>query len=114
MWWVKENPDHSRGGFQDRDVGKTNLARDFGPDYGVDYARFSDTPNPFVDNKLLAELDRELMLNFPRLKDQLDVSVKNGFVILKGEGLSEDERTEVVSFIRRVEGVREVINQLAH
>ena len=114
MWWVKENPDHSRGGFQDRDVGKSNLAHDIGPDYGVDYARFSDTPNPFVDNKLLSDLDREIMLSFPRVKDQLEYSVRNGFVILKGEGLDEVERAELVSFIRKIPGVREVINQLAH
>ncbi len=45
MWNVNPDRDKSTGGFQDRDLGKTQFDDDYGPDFGVDYARFSDPPD---------------------------------------------------------------------
>lgn len=114
MWWVKGNADQSRGGFQNRDVGRSNFHDDFGPDYGVDYARFSDPPDLAKDARLKEELEREISLKFPHEKDAIELSVKNGFVILKGNISDEEMRREIISFISLRYGVREVINQLYH
>lgn len=112
MWWVKDNPDHSRGGFQDRDVGKTSFNRDFGPDYGVDYARFSDPPDIIVDQKMKEEIGSYLSKKTEKISN-LTIIARNGFIILKGEALNTEDRTEVEELARGFEGVREVINQIS-
>lgn len=112
MWWVKQNPDQSRGGFQNRDVGRTNFDDNYGPDYGVNYARLADTPNFARDARLSNEVARELLLKFPREKSFIEVNVKNGFVFLKGDIPDEAKRTAIINHVSFMEGVREVINEL--
>lgn len=45
MWHVDKNKEPGRGGFQDRDVGRSDLSGDFGPEYGPDYARYAAPPD---------------------------------------------------------------------
>src|SRR3989344_1436320 len=107
MWWVKDHPDHSRGGFQNRDVGKTSFMKDFGPDYGVDYARFSDPPDYHADRKMKEETYNCILKNFGE-RTNLNVTVKNGFIILKGNVSSEAERIKVEELIREtIHDIRE-------
>lgn len=113
MWWVKDHSDHSQGGFQNRDVGKTSFDKDFGPDYGVDFARFSDPPNHQADKKMKEETHSYISENFKEIKN-LNVTVRNGFIILEGDVSSEVERMRIEELARgRIEGIREVINQIS-
>lgn len=112
MWWVKDHPDHSRGGFQNRDVGKSNFDQNYGPDYGVDYARFSDAPDVAADLKVLENVLELMKYEFTNEVQNMDIIVRNGFVILKGETGSDFLRQKIVKKLRSTQGVREVINQL--
>jgi hypothetical protein len=107
MWPIRPDTDKSRGGFQNRDVGRSNFGDDFGPDYGTDYARYSDPPNESDDLYLTALISGEL-------NDHPEVSflVKNGFIILKGEVQGEEIKSEIFKRICDVPGVKDVINQL--
>lgn len=113
MWWVKDNPDHGRGGFQNRDVGKTSFDNDFGPDYGIDYARFADPPDSGKDLKLSERINNRLFTNFAEDFNQIELIVHNGFVILKGHVNDEATRKSIAEEVLFVSGVREVINQLS-
>lgn len=113
MWWVKDNPDHSRGGFQNRDVGKMGFTNDFGPDYGVDFARFSDPPNLANDGRLYTRVSNRLFTHFAEEFKNLEIFVRNGFVIIKGNVSSEGVRKEIEEDIRFMAGVREVINSIS-
>lgn len=110
MWNVNPGNDQSRGGFQNRDVGKTSFDRDFGPDYGIDYARFSDTPDIAKDLALKGKIEEAL----PPEDRYIDrgILVRNGFVILKGKTSSEQERTAVAEIVKSFLEVIEVINQI--
>lgn len=111
MWWVKEHPDHGRGGFQNRDVGKSDLSGDFGPDYGVDYAHFSDPPDLHADKKTFDLIQEKLStLRVETLR--VEVLVRNGFVILKGQVIDEITRNLISREISVLPGVIEVINHL--
>lgn len=112
MWWVKDHPDHSRGGFQNRDVGRTNFDEDYGPTYGVDYARFSDPPDLVKDGKLQKKVEALLAHNFDNVS--MEIKVKNGFVILKGNVSDEMTREKIISTVRLEEGVVEIINQMTY
>lgn len=113
MWWVKNNPDHSRGGFQNRDVGRTSFGNDFGPDYGVDFARFSDPPNLANDARLYARVSNRIFTHFAEELKGLEIFVRNGFVIIKGEVSSEGIRKEIEEDIRYMSGVLEVVNSIS-
>lgn len=82
---TREERDLSRGGFQDRDVGRSNYSFDFGPDYGPDFARFSD-PHPMnlEDAKIRKKIFDKLQLADKLNESEIEVIVENGFVILKG------------------------------
>ena len=112
MWWVKDHPDHSRGGFQNRDVGKSSFDNDMGPWCGIDYARFSDPPNLREDAKLKENLQRQLENKFPDEISSFEIVVRNGFVILKGTVSQESKRGEIIHSTFLEDGVKEVINQL--
>ena len=107
MWPIRPDTDKSRGGFQNRDVGRSDFGTDFGPDYGIDYARFSDQPDPAADLRLHVLIE-EKMKDHP----EVNFKVRNGFVIMKGEIQSEVVKTEIYKKILSVTGVKEVINQL--
>jgi hypothetical protein len=112
MWWVKESSDHSRGGFQNRDVGKTDHDYDFGPEYGVDYARYADPPDIGRDTKLYERISNRLFTKYAEEFNQIDIIVRNGFVILKGDVRDENIRKSLAEEIWFIPGVKEVINQL--
>lgn len=109
--------DLSRGGFQNRDVGRTNLNYDFGPEYGIDYAHFSD-PIGNVQNmgrEGFTMADDEILRTLQEMfKDTPGISfeVKNKFAILKGEVRSFEQRLNLEQRIRDVPGVYSVINLL--
>lgn len=112
MWWIKGNADPSRGGFQNRDVGRTNFDHDFGPEFGVDYARFSDPPDFSADHKLTEIVKSHLARFVPKLCEEIEIKVRNGFVILEGEVNDPALKEEVTNLITPIPSVREVINQL--
>lgn len=111
MWNVNPDRDNSRGGFQNRDVGKTSFDNDYGPEYGIDYARFADTPDLGKDLILKGQIEEQLaQMDFYRDPFLL---VRNGFVILKGTAPDEKARGEISDFVRSFPGVVEVINQIS-
>jgi len=110
MWNVNPGNDQSRGGFQNRDVGRTSFDRDFGPDYGVDYARFSDTPDIAKDLALKSKIE-EALPSEDLYRDQA-ILVRNGFVILKGKTPGDHERNAIADIVRSFPEVIEVINQI--
>jgi osmotically-inducible protein OsmY len=100
MWWVRASSEHGR--------------KDFGPEFGIDYARFADSPDPSQDGKILERIDNRLFTHFAEDFNQIEILVRNGFVILKGHVNDEATRKLIAEDVWRVEGVREVINQLSH
>ncbi len=111
MWNVNPGRDNSRGGFQNRDVGKTSFDYDYGPEYGIDYARFADTPDPEKDLILKGQIEEQLaLMDFYR---DPTILVRNGFVFLKGTAPDEKVRGEILDFVRSFPGVVEVINQIS-
>ncbi len=112
MWWVKENEDKSRGGFQNRDVGKKTFDEDFGPEYGVDYARFADPPDISRDLNLLQAIGEKIFRTYGERLASPELIVRNGFVILKGSVQDEKMRQEIEVLVHQFAGVKEVINQL--
>lgn len=112
MWWIKDHHNHDRGGFQNRDVGKTSFDSDFGPEFGIDYARFADPPDLSRDLKLTEKINNRLFTKYAEDFDHLDVIVRNGFVILKGSVGEENTRKGIAEEVWHIPGVIEVINQL--
>ena len=108
MWSGTTNP-HSknldRGGFQDRDVGRTQFDHDYGPEYGIDYARFSDTPNEEKDN----ELKSRILLSMDESFSNLEIKVRNGFVIVKGDLPDEKSKDDLRRKLKSLRDVVEVI-----
>jgi hypothetical protein len=110
MWNVNPERDQSRGGFQNSDVGRTMFDGNYGPDYGIDYARFVDSPDFGKDLVLKEKIEQELLV-FDKLWDS-SVLVRNGFVILKGTVPDQTLRFEIADDLKHISGVIEVINQL--
>ena len=110
MWPINPDRDNSRGGFQNSDVGKTSFDDNYGPEYGIDYARFSDPPDILKDLKLKELIEKQLALFDLYLNREL--IVRNGFVILKGSTQNEYLRNQISDFVKNVSGVEEVINQI--
>lgn len=110
MWWVKtDSSGEEQGGFQNRDVGKTSFQRDFGPDYGVDYARLNDTPDIKKDLHLKEQVIGKLQAS-PTFKEMnLEVKVKNGFVFVSGELTSLEIRKELNELLFAIDGVVEIV-----
>jgi len=113
MWWAEDSSDHERGGFQNRDVGKTSFDNDYGPEYGIDYARFSDAPDLAKDAKIFEKVSNELFTDFAEDFFQIEILVRNGFVILIGPVHDEIIRKNIGKKIMQIFGVTEVINQLS-
>ncbi len=111
MWNVNPDKDRSRGGFQDRDVGRTSFDENYGPEYGVDYARFSDTPDLGEDLRLKDQIEEQFALQ-DQFRDG-SVFVRNGFVFLKGSVPNAEVRRQVADFVRSFPDVVEVINQIS-
>jgi osmotically-inducible protein OsmY len=100
MWWVRASSELER--------------KDFGPEFGIDYARFADVPDLSLDRKILEHIDNRLFTHFAEDFNQIEIIVRNGFVILKGHVTDEGTRKLIAEDVWRVNGVREVINQLSH
>ena len=106
MWWVKTNSTgEERGGFQNRDVGKSSFDNNYGPDFGIDYARFSDPPDITRDLKLKHLIIEQIGLGH-------ELIVRNGFVIVKGKVPDEKSRLRLLEKIHSFDQVREVISDL--
>jgi len=112
MWHVEKNLEPGRGGFQNRDVGRSNFQGDFGPEYGTDYARYSDPPDYVADVSLKETIRFKISTSFPQVASQIVILVRNGFVILKGPELCEELRASLVAVIVALPGVKEIINQI--
>lgn len=111
MWWRKKSAEF-RGGFQDRDLGRINFRNDFGNDYGIDYARYSDPPDIRFDLMLFDKINEKLHLHFRDEIKDLELLVRNGFVIVKGSVPHADLKKRISQIIFTVSGVQEVINQI--
>lgn len=112
MWWVKtDSSGEERGGFQNRDSGRTSFNNDYGPDFGVDYARFSDPPDIAKDLQLKNLVSNELERYASDL-NEYELQVRNGFVILKGQVRNEEIKKLILEKIYSTDGVIEVINNL--
>lgn len=109
----KEENDNSRGGFQNRDVGRTNLVFDFGPEYGPDFARYSDPQDVNIDDaKIRKAIFSSLKEDETIEDDSLDIFVENGFVFIRGSVPDDTLKRKIESLINEVTGVQTVINLL--
>lgn len=87
------------------------LDENYGPEFGVDYARFSDPPDMAKDFHLQTLIEKLLSIN-----DQFKAitpTVRNGFIVLKGNVPDQKIRSDVTDFVRTIPGVVEVINQIS-
>ncbi len=111
---TREERDLSRGGFQNRDVGRSNYNFDFGPEYGPDFARFSD-PHPMnlEDAKIRKKIFDKLQSEDKLCESDIEIIVENGFVILKGSVSEETAREEIERISQEVPGVVTVVNTLS-
>ena len=112
---AREERDLSRGGFQNRDVGRSNLGFDFGPEYGPDFARFAD-PHPMNldDAKIRKNIFDKLQSEDKLCESEIEVIVENGFVFLKGSVSEETIKEEIERVSQEVPGVVTVVNTLAY
>lgn len=111
MWWIKGDKNPDRGGFQDRDIGRSNFRENLGPEYGVDYALYVLPPDPAADQEVKHRVE-ERIGQWQEHVHQLEIVVRNGFVVLKGKVAHEDLRSDFIEVVRSVPGVREVINEI--
>jgi len=112
MWWVKtKSSGEDRGGFQNRDSGRTAFNNDYGPDFGIDYARFSDPPDILRDLKIREVLEHKLKTYEDDLTE-FEMKVRNGFVLLRGYVTNLEVKTSLLESIYATEGVKEIINNL--
>lgn len=109
----KEEHDLSRGGFQNRDVGKTSFAFDYGPEFGPDFARYSDPQDVHIDDaKIRKEIFSRLREDEDIEDDSFDIFVENGFVFLRGPITEESVKRRIEKIINEISGVQTVINLL--
>lgn len=111
MWNVKPDREKSSGGFQNADLGKTQFDKNYGPDFGIDYARFSDPPDLKKDFLLQKQVEAQLAQHDNA--QEITVSARNGFIILKGRVPTVEVRNEITDFVRTIPEVVEVINQIS-
>lgn len=106
--------DLSRGGFQNRDVGRSLFNHDdFGPEHGIDFALYSITNDYQADEALKMRVCVELENHFPGFCSDLDLHARNGFIFLKGSVMDEAIRGQAGKLAASVEGVIKVINVLS-
>lgn len=113
MWHPRKDPPF-RGGFQNRDVGYSDHDQDYGPDYGIDYARFSDVPDYRADRMLRDRVEDVIKVACPENQEDYDLLVRNGFVFIKIWGAQTFSRNELRESILGLRGVRDVIIQEVH
>lgn len=112
MWWVRtKSTGEEEGGFQNRDVGKTSFDKNYGPDFGVDYARFSDPPDILKDLKIKELLSQKIKV-FDESLCEFELKVRNGFVLLQGYVKDHEVRESLLEVVYATEGVKEIINNL--
>lgn len=111
MWPVKPNSTNSeRGGFQNRDVGRSDFDHDYGPSYGsVDYARFSDPQNIERDDRLTEKLHLKIAADFVNSPLDIDLKVKNGFAIINGYLPDEETKRRLIECLHSIEGMVDII-----
>lgn len=108
MWNVKPAENEDRGGFQDRDVGRTSIARNLGPEYGIDYARFAEEPDVARDLKTKTLIE-EALAGASDFQER-GIFVKNGFVFLRGIVSEASRKTDIEDLVLGISGVIVVHN----
>jgi hypothetical protein len=109
---TEENLD--RGGFQNRDVGRSNFSRnDFGPESGVDFALYSAENDILADETLKSAVRRGLDFNSAGHYGDVEIHVRNGFVFLKGPVQDEITKKVAEDIVSGLPGVLKVINVLS-
>lgn len=102
-----------RGGFQNRDVGKSDFSRqDFGPQSGVDFALYSAANDELVDEDLKSSVRRGLDFNSAGHFADVELFVRNGFVFLKGPVQDAIDKKVAEDIVSAIPGVLKVINVL--
>jgi len=103
-----------RGGFQNRDIGRSDLLRrDFGPESGVDFALYSAANDLAADESLMSSVRRELDFNSAGHYADVEIHVRNGFVFLKGPVQDEIDKKVADDIVGAIPGVLKVINVLS-
>jgi hypothetical protein len=112
---LREERDLSRGGFQNRDVGRSNYNFDLGPEYGPDFARFSDPHHMNLEDVKIRKIIFDKLESEDKLFDnEIEIIVENGFVILKGSVSEETIKYDIEQISQEVPGVVTVINALTY
>lgn len=110
------NHDLSRGGFQNRDVGRTQFGNDFGPEYGIDFADYSQAPleaRHMIDDLILSSARDLLDIDENGSFGDVELFVQNGFLFLKGPVENEDARTRAEETLDGLPGLLKIINVLS-
>ena len=103
-----------RGGFQNRDVGRSDFARgDFGPQAGVDFALYSAENDIALDDELKSAVRRGLDFNSAGHFSDVEIHARNGFVFLKGPVQDEIDKKVAEDITAGIPGVLKVINVLS-
>lgn len=110
---MERNKNLDRGGFQDRDVGRSNFDRDFGPDYGPDYARYADPPDFEKDAHLKDSIINLVFNDFSQSLQLLDLNVRNGFVFAKVNAQTSQPAKEHFSErVKQLPGVKDIVTMI--
>jgi hypothetical protein len=113
--------DHSRGGFQNRDVGEMQQQLDLGPEFGMDFAQYVRPLEHFNEVGMLGltknddELHMQVHHRLQTLKMDLtglELKISNGFVLLKGQFSDYQIKKSIESAISTIYGVKMIINQI--
>jgi len=89
-----------------------NTSRDYGPDLGVDYARYSDPPDLAADAALTEKVRDKVERIYLDVSMPVSSFVKNGFIFLQGEVPTEMIREEIDEAVRGLPEAIEVINHI--
>ncbi len=81
------------------------LERDFGPSFGIDYARFSDVPDVRADDALRARVLLQLGLGLCLAPEVIKIFVRNRFVFLTlpdDESVSREHVRTLLSSLKEI------------
>jgi hypothetical protein len=115
MWNVFKRSSNERGGFQNSDIGKSAFnTDDMGPDFGPDYARFSDSPDVTKDSELRSKILNSLFKTLPDIAEDTQIIVRNGFVFIKVYVERDYLREDLKEIVLKENSVRDVVVQFLH
>ena len=113
---METNHDLSRGGFQNRDVGRSQFGSDFGPDYGSDFADYSDAPilaRLLIDDLIINSARSLLDIDDKGAFGDVELYVHNGFLFLKGSVENDSARMRAEERVDGLPGLMKIINVLS-